>query len=133
MFWGKTRNFGVRMLMAILIAYSILFALLAFVPYSPVIWLLIGFAFIVPVCQAYLFRGKRPWISSALGGAFAFMMVPMMVQMSQREFHPGDLVIQGVVGGSFGLIAGALFDVLFLLVRDLLGDPLCRGVSNRRK
>lgn len=124
-----TRRFGIGKLMAITTLFAVLFGLMKWADFHPIVFAAVAvFVAGIGVAQALLFGGKDPRRASVLSGAFLFPLIwigsPVIMDWIQGGHYPWEVlnpyvlvvsVIIGVfIGSGFGYMAGFLVACLFL-------------------
>lgn len=135
--YAVPRRFDLATILAVTLAFSLLFGSLKAVSASAMSFLVIsGFAVLVGLAQAFLFHGKRPRLSSILVGTggstilvasfFAADIIELLQTPDPELVHRQTLAIMiGLCGLAVGLgaaagyVAGAIIGSVFL-VADVL-------------
>ena len=96
------RRFGVGVLMILMTAFAVLFAIMRTCGAPPEVFIVIAVLFFaVTVAQILLFQGKKPRTASVLSGAVAFPLVVAAVSIASET--------NGPAGGLVCMLAGSLF------------------------
>jgi hypothetical protein len=127
--YAVPRRYDLTTLFVMSLAYAILFGCIRAAGASPGVFAVVaGFITLIGVCQAVLFRGRRPRLASMIGGLLFLVgsgMVGPLLGGDWRALaaclHPCLIVGSIVLGYAVGSLIGGVF-----LVADY-----CRGAVRR--
>ncbi len=130
--YSAPRSFDLATIFVVTFAYSLLFAVMSFASFPPLMSLAVGaFITVVGVCQAVLFGGKYPRAASYLSGAVLYVAATIIMSvLAPRGFRIEYLVLgipmSIIFGAIFGYLAGVLVGGVFL-VADHIRNWFARG------
>jgi hypothetical protein len=117
--YSVPRRYDIATLLAVTLAYALLFGMTRLFQWQPVDSLVVaGFLTAVGVGQAVLFHGKSPRAASAIVGAFLHA-APVLAMAVIQPGSPFDLILIFTIclvqGAIFGYVAGVLVAGVFLV------------------
>ncbi len=126
--YGVPRVFDLFTLLAVMMAWALLFAFLQmleplFEGELPAVALGLGcYITLIAICQVVLFRGKKPRQASILGGPPAWLLTVLVVTLAAGPRSALDVFLVGVaglvtspIGFLLGYLAGGMVAGVFLL------------------
>jgi len=135
---GVPRRFGIGKLMAITALFAVLFGLMKWLSFYPIVFAMVGvFVAGIGAAQALLFGGRKPRQASVIAGSLlsvTFCVAGFTVDCLESGFPRGEylflafmgLLVFIVLGAGLGYLAGCLMAGLFLrdlYVREKTSDP----------